>query len=144
MQNSLAGAARDETGGTGCCIYAGGQSSVVLDHWKKKPVVAKQCDSDLKPAIGKYQIMLTPKWISRRHSSKENRGDIISVRIGWSKKRCYFCLQSTASPGRAGSSHTAELSSMPLVDSGRQDWSVFCSYFLQDGFVAGEAKGVSA
>lgn len=35
MQNSLARAAKDETGGTGNCIYAAGQGSVALDHWKK-------------------------------------------------------------------------------------------------------------
>lgn len=64
---------------------------------EKNPVVAKQCDSDLKSAIRKYQIMLTLKRISCRHSSKENRGDVISIHISWSnKKRCYRCLQSTA------------------------------------------------
>lgn len=46
--------------------------------------------------------------------------------------------------GERGARAQQSISSMPLVDSGRQDWSVFCSYFLQDGFVAGEAKGVSA
>ena len=69
---------------------------------EKKTVVAKQCDSDLKPAIGNYQIMLTPKWMSCRQSIKENRGDVISIHVSWSNKRCYLCLQSTASPGVSG------------------------------------------
>lgn len=64
---------------------------------EKNPVVAKQCDSGLNSAIRKYQIMLTLKWISCRHSSKENRGDVISIHISWSNnKRRYLCLQSTA------------------------------------------------
>lgn len=96
MQTSLAGAARDETGGTGSCVYAAGRCNV-LDHWKKQ-VWQNQWDSDLKPAIGKYQITLTPKWISYRQLSK-NRGDVISSRISWSCKSCYLCLQSTALPG---------------------------------------------
>lgn len=94
---------------------------------EKNPVVAKQCDSDLKSAIRKYQIMLTLKRISCRHSSKANRGDVISIHISWSNnKRCYLCLQSTA---------WGFADSMPLVDSGRQGWSTFCSCFLQDGFL---------
>lgn len=65
-----------------------GNVVVCLITENQKQLWQNQCDSDLKPTIRKYQIMLTPKCTSCRQLPKENMGDVISVHIMWSNKRC--------------------------------------------------------